>query len=205
MPSPPSTTTTAGPKMPACRSPVPLAARLSCLPAGHLTAQRTPGRRPARHEHPGFVVQVGLHHVTDPGPALGSHGQDPADIALRIHDHGTRPSVAMWLRSPSEGGSAAKLPIYSIGIIVYTQGMPGLNPPEDRGPVIAVVGGGASGTLVALHLLRSAAAQQCPLRVALIDRHGRHGLGQAYGTTHPDHLLNAPAAQMSALAGDQII
>ena len=77
-----------------------------------------------------------------------------------------------------------------------------LNPPEGRGPFIAVVGGGASGTLVALHLLHSAAAQQCPLRVALIDRHGRHGLGQAYGTTHPDHLLNAPAAQMSALAGD---
>ena len=77
-----------------------------------------------------------------------------------------------------------------------------LNPPEGRGPFIAVVGGGASGTLVALHLLHSAATQQSPLRVALIDRHGRHGLGQAYGTTHPDHLLNAPAAQMSALAGD---
>ena len=80
--------------------------------------------------------------------------------------------------------------------------MGGLNPPEGRGPFIAVVGGGASGTLVALHLLRSAAVQQSPMRVALIDRHGRHGLGQAYGTTHPDHLLNAPAAQMSALAGD---
>jgi uncharacterized NAD(P)/FAD-binding protein YdhS len=73
---------------------------------------------------------------------------------------------------------------------------------EDRGPVITVVGGGASGTLVVLHLLRSAAALHCPLRVVLIDRHGRHGLGQAYGTTHPGHLLNAPAAKMSALAGD---
>jgi uncharacterized NAD(P)/FAD-binding protein YdhS len=68
--------------------------------------------------------------------------------------------------------------------------------------VIAIVGGGASGTLVAIHLLREAAARRTPLRIALIDRHGRHGLGQAYSTAHPAHLLNAPADAMSALAGD---
>ena len=71
-----------------------------------------------------------------------------------------------------------------------------------RGPVIAVVGGGASGTLAVIHLLREAARQQVPLRVALIDRHGRHGLGQAYSTAHPAHLLNSPAHVMSAVAGD---
>jgi uncharacterized NAD(P)/FAD-binding protein YdhS len=72
---------------------------------------------------------------------------------------------------------------------------------EGRGPVVAIIGGGASGTLAAVHLLRAAAAQHCPLRIAIIDRHGRHGLGQAYATSHPDHLLNAPAGRMSALAG----
>src|ERR1019366_6551848 len=77
-----------------------------------------------------------------------------------------------------------------------------LDPLEGRGPVIAVVGGGASGTLGVIHLLRSAAASQSPRRVVLIDRHGRHGLGQAYSTAHPAHLLNAAAGQMSALAGD---
>jgi uncharacterized NAD(P)/FAD-binding protein YdhS len=41
-----------------------------------------------------------------------------------------------------------------------------------------------------------------PLRVALIDRYGRHGLGQAYSTTHPDHLLNSPVGLMSAVTGD---
>ena len=71
-----------------------------------------------------------------------------------------------------------------------------------RGPVIAVVGGGASGALAVIHLLREAARQQVPLRVALIDRHGRHGLGQAYSTAHPAHLLNSPAHVMSALGGD---
>ena len=71
-----------------------------------------------------------------------------------------------------------------------------------RGPVIAIIGGGASGTLAAVHLLRAAVARRVPLRIALIDRLGRHGLGQAYATTNPDHLLNAPAGRMSALAGD---
>ena len=80
--------------------------------------------------------------------------------------------------------------------------MPGVSAPESRGPVVAIIGGGASGTLAAVHLLRSAAARQYSLRITLIDRYGRHGLGQAYATTHPDHLLNAPAGQMSALAGD---
>jgi hypothetical protein len=51
-------------------------------------------------------------------------------------------------------------------------------------------------------LLREIARRQLPLRVALIDRHGRQGLGQAYSTTHPAHLLNSPASTMSALTGD---
>ena len=76
------------------------------------------------------------------------------------------------------------------------------DPGAGRRPVIAVIGGGASGTLATVYLLREAAGRQLPLRVALIDRHGRHGLGQAYSTTHPAHLLNSPAGAMSAVAGD---
>ena len=74
--------------------------------------------------------------------------------------------------------------------------------PAGQEPVIAIAGGGASGTLAAIYLLREAASRGTPLRVALIDRHGRHGLGQAYSTTHPAHLLNSPADTMSALADD---
>jgi len=80
---------------------------------------------------------------------------------------------------------------------VYTAESPG-----DRRPVIAVIGGGASGTLAAVHLLRLAAAGRGGMRIALIDRLGRHGLGQAYSTTDPAHLLNSPAGKMSAVAGD---
>jgi uncharacterized NAD(P)/FAD-binding protein YdhS len=94
------------------------------------------------------------------------------------------------------------LTIYPIDILGYSEGVYSPNPPGDRTPVIAVIGGGASGTLTAVHLLRLAAAGRGGMRIALIDRLGRHGLGQAYSTTHPGHLLNSPADKMSALAGD---
>jgi uncharacterized NAD(P)/FAD-binding protein YdhS len=71
-----------------------------------------------------------------------------------------------------------------------------------RAAVVAVVGGGASGTLTAFYLLREAAAARVPLRIALIDRDGRHGLGQAYATSNAAHLLNSRAERMSAVAGD---
>jgi uncharacterized NAD(P)/FAD-binding protein YdhS len=40
------------------------------------------------------------------------------------------------------------------------------------------------------------------LRIALIDRWGQHGLGRAYATAHPAHLLNSPVDRMSAVADD---
>ncbi|GHH66185.1 hypothetical protein GCM10017673_11530 [Streptosporangium violaceochromogenes] len=64
------------------------------------------------------------------------------------------------------------------------------------------MGGGASGALAAIHLLRHARARAMPLEVTLIDRDGRHALGQAYSTTDPHHLLNTTADKMSALDGD---
>jgi uncharacterized NAD(P)/FAD-binding protein YdhS len=63
---------------------------------------------------------------------------------------------------------------------------------------VAIVGGGASGTLVASELLRRAAAQRLSVHIWLIDEHGRHGAGQAYSTDNEMHLLNAPASKMSA-------
>ncbi len=69
-------------------------------------------------------------------------------------------------------------------------------------PTVAIVGGGASGSLVAVHLLRELAGTGRTARILLVDRDGRHGLGRAYGTPDHRHLLNVPAAGMSALAGD---
>ncbi|GAA3054760.1 FAD/NAD(P)-binding protein [Pseudonocardia yunnanensis] len=62
---------------------------------------------------------------------------------------------------------------------------------------VAIVGGGASGTLSALHLLRT--SNDPDLRITLFepDTPRRH-LGVAYGTTDPRHLLNLRAQTMSA-------
>jgi uncharacterized NAD(P)/FAD-binding protein YdhS len=59
---------------------------------------------------------------------------------------------------------------------------------------VAIVGGGYSGTLQAIHLLRRGA------RVTLIERADRLGRGIAYSTRYEDHLLNVPAGRMSAFA-----
>lgn len=65
---------------------------------------------------------------------------------------------------------------------------------DDKSDVI-VVGGGASGVLLAYHLVRHAAAA---LKVTLIEQRGEVGRGLAYFTTNPDHLLNVRATNMSA-------
>ena len=56
-----------------------------------------------------------------------------------------------------------------------------------------IVGGGFSGTLMALQLLRHTGAE-----VTLIERTDRLARGVAYGTARPEHLLNVRAAAMSA-------
>ncbi len=60
---------------------------------------------------------------------------------------------------------------------------------------LAIVGAGFSGTLLALHALRRAPSGT---RVLLIERSRRFGHGLAYGSGNPNHLLNVPAARMSA-------
>jgi uncharacterized NAD(P)/FAD-binding protein YdhS len=66
-------------------------------------------------------------------------------------------------------------------------------------PVVAIVGGGCAGTLVAANLLRRSGG---PLRVVLIERSGRFGPGVAYSTQDPQHLLNVPAQGMSAFCDE---
>lgn len=64
---------------------------------------------------------------------------------------------------------------------------------------IAVIGGGFSGTMTAVQVLRRARA---PLELHIIERKPPLGRGVAYGTRYGSHLLNVPAAKMSALPSD---
>lgn len=65
---------------------------------------------------------------------------------------------------------------------------------------VAIAGGGASGTLLAVHLLRLA---RRPLEVVLLDPAERPGRGRAYADDPLEHLLNVRAAGMSARPDDR--
>lgn len=65
---------------------------------------------------------------------------------------------------------------------------------------VAVIGAGASGTLLAARLLLHPASEG--LRVYLIERRPRAGQGVAYSTVSEGHLLNVPALNMSAFPED---
>ncbi len=66
---------------------------------------------------------------------------------------------------------------------------------------VIIVGGGASGVLLACHLLRE---QADDLRVTLIEKRPSVGRGMAYSTAQPGHLLNVRATNMSAFADDPL-
>lgn len=61
------------------------------------------------------------------------------------------------------------------------------------------MGGGASGVLLAAHLLGSSRSNQL---VTIVEKREQLGAGIAYATTDPEHLLNVRAANMSAFPDD---
>jgi uncharacterized NAD(P)/FAD-binding protein YdhS len=64
---------------------------------------------------------------------------------------------------------------------------------------VAIVGGGFSGAMTAVHLLR----QKIPLlEITIFEQAHELGRGLAYSTPCPDHLLNVPAFGMSAVANE---
>jgi uncharacterized NAD(P)/FAD-binding protein YdhS len=64
---------------------------------------------------------------------------------------------------------------------------------------VAIVGGGASGALVAMQLLRRARG---PLEVAIVEPSATLGRGRAYPDGPAEHVLNVPASQMSVHPDD---
>jgi len=62
-------------------------------------------------------------------------------------------------------------------------------------PSIAIVGAGASGALLAVQLSLKVPAGT---RITLIERNAQFGVGLAYSTENPNHLVNIPIGRMSA-------
>ena len=67
---------------------------------------------------------------------------------------------------------------------------------------VAVVGAGAAGTLVAIHLCEAAHRRGSRLEILLVDPTGAPGTGTAYATRDPRHRLNVPAGGMSCYPDD---
>ncbi|MEQ1921970.1 MAG: FAD/NAD(P)-binding protein [Pyrinomonadaceae bacterium] len=65
---------------------------------------------------------------------------------------------------------------------------------------ITIIGGGASGTLLAVNLLRNAGDGE--LEINLVERRTKIGRGVAFGTEKDSHLLNVPAGRMGAFPDD---
>jgi uncharacterized NAD(P)/FAD-binding protein YdhS len=69
-------------------------------------------------------------------------------------------------------------------------------------PEIVIIGAGFCGTMTSVHLLHRLSkhpGRAQSFRLTLIERAPRFARGVAYGTQHPLHLLNVPAAKMTAL------
>jgi uncharacterized NAD(P)/FAD-binding protein YdhS len=79
----------------------------------------------------------------------------------------------------------------------WTRRAPPARPAPPRRRDVAIVGGGFSGTMLAVHLARAEG-----MRVSLIERDGAPGRGLAYAAANSNHLLNVRAERMSAYPED---
>ena len=65
---------------------------------------------------------------------------------------------------------------------------------------LTIIGGGASGTLLAANLLKNAG--DADVEINLVESRKKIGRGVAFGTTRDSHLLNVPAGRMGAFPDD---
>jgi uncharacterized NAD(P)/FAD-binding protein YdhS len=65
---------------------------------------------------------------------------------------------------------------------------------------ITIIGGGASGTLLAVNLIKNSGEN--PIEINLVEKSSAIGRGVAYSTLEDVHLLNVPAAKMGAFPDD---
>jgi uncharacterized NAD(P)/FAD-binding protein YdhS/predicted metal-dependent enzyme (double-stranded beta helix superfamily) len=116
------------------------------------------------------------------GPGRVSAGQDAG-----IHT----------IRNPSASETLVTVHVYAPPLADFRRFIARTEPHADAAPppdTVAIIGGGFSGAMTAANLLKHDAAR----RVVLIERRGTVGEGLAYGTRDDAHLLNVPAARMSA-------
>jgi uncharacterized NAD(P)/FAD-binding protein YdhS/predicted metal-dependent enzyme (double-stranded beta helix superfamily) len=173
-----------------------------------------PGQGSGAHDHAGsvsaFKILRGTAHETRFARACDSL-VDPIDIR-QLHEGEIGLDAGDVIHAVGND-RASKQPLVSIH--VYAPPIPELRGFTSRSadeapaaaflrrrlphaPVVAIVGGGYSGAMVAAHLMRKAAHADQPLHVVMFDRQTSIAEGAAYRTPDSRHLLNVPASGMSA-------
>jgi uncharacterized NAD(P)/FAD-binding protein YdhS/predicted metal-dependent enzyme (double-stranded beta helix superfamily) len=118
---------------------------------------------------PGVIVHALSNPATDGHVLVTVHIYSPPLPEIRRYSVTTRPPARVFTRSAPEGAR-----------------------------VIAIIGGGFTGTMTLANLLRHCPEPAAPLHIVLIDRQPAVGEGIAYRTNDSRHLLNVPAGKMSA-------
>jgi len=171
-----------------------------------------PGQGSAAHDHAGSlcglkVVQGSLtEQLYAPGPdgqvrpttatrfAAGQIIIDPGAVVHALTNTGTPGQllVTVHLYSPP-------LPAIRRYAIASSPAAPlFLREASPKARVIAILGGGFTGTMTLANLLRLGRDAPAPLHFVMIDRQPAVGEGVAYRTGDARHLLNVPAGKMSA-------
>jgi uncharacterized NAD(P)/FAD-binding protein YdhS len=144
-----------------------------------------------------------IHQMANLGPPghdlISLHVYSPPPLHWKYYtlDETTLADHDRLLREGTETVVVDFGPVVRGGLEVPGNGSFGSVGSIEAGPVIAIVGGGFSGAMVAVQLARQAGSN--PPRIVLFEKTERLARGLAYGTHCDQHLLNVPAGLMSAL------
>ncbi|MGL4420798.1 MAG: FAD/NAD(P)-binding protein, partial [Gemmataceae bacterium] len=160
-----------------------------------------PGQASVPHDHTGSIcaMHVVQGDAIEADYSLGADGSATLEFETRIpagkvsagQDAGVH-----TIRNPSASEILVTVHVYAPPLREFRRFVPNARAmdPSPAPDTVVVIGGGFCGTMTAAQLLRQNACE----RVVLVERRGTIGEGLAYSTRDPAHLLNVPAARMSA-------
>lgn len=172
-----------------------------------------PGQRSLPHDHAGVacalrVVRGNLvetHYTKGNDGLVRQAGRKEYREGEVVVDEG---GVIHTLENPSDRELLVTLHVYAPPLPEQRRYVETSHPPAavfSRGsvgggkvPTVAIIGGGFTGAMTLVNLLRYGAEQDSKFHVVLIDRQTALGEGVAYRTMDRSHLLNVPTGRMSA-------
>jgi uncharacterized NAD(P)/FAD-binding protein YdhS/predicted metal-dependent enzyme (double-stranded beta helix superfamily) len=171
-----------------------------------------PGQQSVAHDHSGSLcgLKVVQGSLSEQLYELGPDGQVRPTTASRLSagEITVDPGVVIHsLANPAGSGQkVVTVHLYSPPLPEVRRYAVATDPPAQvflrkvppEAPAIVIIGGGFTGTMTLANLLRDPQTSVAPRRIILIDCQPALGEGIAYRTNDPGHLLNVPAAKMSA-------